>query len=216
MATCMRYAGLGTRRSTSSIQVLGTEHAVSCCDNPLPLAIESTAPPLPFPCPSSRSRPLIHRPLSTAHSHATHHAHSRPFRHAARPRGRHVRPHDLEGATYDAGRQALLSGRLSRRRPRGGFSDLGQFALGGRMPRQVDARHVLQGPRRLSRNELRPAARYPQDPRGLRRRRGRRLRPRRSACRSRATSRSGCSRRCWRSSASGSPTRPCGRWSRRS
>ena len=33
----------------------------------------------------------------------------------------------------------------------------------------------------------------------------------RSACRSPATNRSGCSRRCSRSSASGSPTRPCGR-----
>ena len=82
-------------------------------------------------------------PSSFDHCHAHYHAHSRPFRHAARPGGRHVRPHDFEGATYHAGRQAVLSRGLSRQQPRGGFSDLGQFALGGRVPRHVDARDIL-------------------------------------------------------------------------
>src|SRR5208282_6913426 len=85
--------------------------------------------------------------------------------------------HEFEGAAYNPGRQALLSGWLSRWRTRGRLSDLGQLSLGSRMPRQMDTWGILQNPRRLSRNELRPPDRHSQDPRSLRRRHGRRLRP---------------------------------------
>ena len=66
--------------------------------------------------------------------------------------------------------------RLPRPRPRGQLSHLGQFPLGRRLPRSLEPGRVLQGAGRLSRNQLRPATRHPQNPRGRRGGRRRRLR----------------------------------------
>ena len=51
--------------------------------------------------------------------------------------------------------------------PRGGVSDLARFALGRRLPQEWPPGDVLQAAGRVSRDELRPAARNPQDSRSL-------------------------------------------------
>ena len=115
-------------------------------------------------------------------------------------RGRPVPADDRQGGVEDQDGQALLSRRLSRRQPRGELSHLGRFALGRRLPRPLDARRVLQAPRRLPRDQLRPATGNPQDPRG----RSRPTRPTASIpamCLPRIAvrSRRRCSTSCWRS-----------------
>ncbi len=99
-------------------------------------------------------------------------------RNVARPGGRPFSADDRQGGAEDQDRQALFSRGLPRRDARSGLSNLGRFALGGRLPRSLDAGSVLQTPRRLSGNQLRPTVGNPKNPRSGQRRRGRRLRSR--------------------------------------
>ena len=133
---------------------------------------------------------------------------ARPFRHAARPGGRHVRAHDVRRSSSPPGKASRIIGlafatAAARLSFRSGTIRPGQpnAATNGHLghstksapsiAKRTTARRSISARSARSATPTRPTAST-----------------RRSACRSRATSRSGCSRRCSRSSASGLPTRP--------
>ena len=120
-----------------------------------------------------------------------------------------------QGRTDDEDGQALSQSDVSRRQPGSELSDLGRCALGGRMPRRVDAGRVLQSSGRSIARRI--SARS-----WISTKFARSSRPtpptvsiRPPASRNRDSIRRKCSRNCWRSSASTSNGRSCGNWSSR-